>query len=282
MKTIFLFLTFCSFNLLFAQVFTDADVKVLNEKFQLAKENNLKNEPINQIIETIGKSFLGVEYVAHTCEIPGEEQLVINLTGLDCTTYLENCLTISRCIKKDKMTFEDYKKELQFVRYRDGVINRYPSRLHYFSDWIFNNTAKGLVKDVTKEIKGDQIKFNVFFMSKNPDKYMHLTETPEFIKTIAEQEKEINSRTYYYIPNAKVKELEGGIETGDLIAIVTNIKGLDVGHVGIAVRMKDNRIHFMHAPLTGAKVQITTDPIDEYLMKVKKHEGIIVLRPVNP
>ncbi len=70
-------------------------------------------------------------------EKDGDEQLVINLTGLDCTTFLENSLALARCIKKGTTSFEDYLEELQFIRYRDGVIDGYTSRLHYFSDWIY-------------------------------------------------------------------------------------------------------------------------------------------------
>lgn len=67
-----------------------------------------------------------------------------------------------------------------------------------------------------------------------------------------------------------------------MIAITTNLSGLDIGHVGVAVKMDDGRIHFMHAPLVGAKVEISENPLPGYLAKVKKHTGIIVLRPVEP
>ena len=116
-------------------------------------------------------------------------------------------------------------------------------------------------------------------MSKNPDKYKHLAETPAFIPIIAKQEEAINKREYYYIPKEKVSEIENKIQNGDLIAITTNLKGLDIGHVGIAVKESDGRIHFLHAPLAGAKVQISEKPLPEYLAAIKKHTGIIVLRP---
>ena len=262
-----------------AQVYTEKDVEICNSKFELAVEKKLSDKPINEIISTIGRSFLETEYEAFSLEQDGEEQLVIHLSGLDCTTFLENTLTLSRCVKKQKTSFEDYQKELTFIRYRDGKINQYPSRLHYFSDWIFNNTQKGIVKDVTKEIGGQPIKFNVFFMSKNPDKYKHLTKTPAFIPIIAKQEKAINKRKYFFVPKEKVERIEDKIQNGDLIAITTNLKGLDIGHVGIAVKESDGRIHFLHAPLAGAKVQISEKPLPEYLAAIKKHTGIIVLRP---
>ena len=209
------------------QVYTEKDVEICNSKFELAVSKNLSDKPINEIISEIGRSFLNTEYEAYTLEQEGKEQLVIHLTGLDCTTFIENTLALSRCIKKQKISFEDYKNELTFIRYRDGKIDGYPSRLHYFSDWIFNNSQKGILKDVTKEIGGQSIKFNVYFMSKNPDKYKKLTESPEFIPLIVKQEEAINKREYYYIPKEKVGKLENKIHDGDLIAITTNLKGLD-------------------------------------------------------
>jgi len=273
---IFLVLSFSVLSL--AQVYTEKDVEICNSKFELAVDKKLSDKPISEIISEIGRSFLNTEYKAFTLEQVGKEQLVIHLTGLDCTTFLENTLTISRCIKKQKTSFEDYQNELTNIRYRDGKLNGYPSRLHYFSDWIYNNSKKGIVKDVTKEIGGKPIKFNVFFMSKNPDKYKKLTESPEFIPLIAKQEKEINKRKYYYIPKEKVSTIEDKIQNGDLIAITTNLPGLDVGHVGIAVKESDGRIHFLHAPLSGSKVQISEKPLPEYLAAIKKHTGIIVMR----
>ena len=265
-----------------AQVYTDKDVEICNSVFTFAVEKDLGSKPIGDVITAVGKKFLGTEYVGFAIEKEGEEQLVIHLSGLDCTTFLENALVFSRLIKSGRTDFTDYQKELTYVRYRDGIIDEYPSRLHYFSDWIFNNTEKGIVKDISEEIGGTGIKFNVGFMSDNPDKYLHLAETPEFIPVIKKQEEEINLREYHYIPNSMVEKLEGKINNGDLIAITTNLKGLDIGHVGIAVKMDDGRIHFLHAPLAGAKVQITKDPLPVYLSKVKKHTGVIVLRPQEP
>ena len=265
-----------------AQVYTDEDGEICESKFEFAANKNLSQKPIGDVIAEIGKTFLGGDYLAHGIEKSGDEQLIINLTGLDCTTFLENALVFSRLIKQNKSSFEDYQSELIKVRYRNGIIDEYPSRLHYFSDWIFNNVDKGIVEDVTKEIGGEKIQFKVGFMSKNPDKYLHLSENPKFIPIIDQQEKEINEREYYYIPKQKVHLYESKIQNGDLIAITTNIEGLDIGHVGIAVKIDNERIHFMHAPLVGAKVQISEEPLPDYLAKIKKHTGVIVLRAGEP
>jgi len=214
-----IFFLFVSTNIQ-SQIFSEDDIKIYNQKISFADKNELSKKPLNEVITEVGKDFIGTEYVAHTLEKDGDEQLVINLSGLDCTTFLETSLTLARCIKKGKTSFKDYQNELTFVRYRDGKIDKYPSRLHYFSDWIYNNQQKEIVKDVTKEIGGEKIKFNLNFMTKNPEFYKQLKENSDFIPIIRKQEKEINNRTYYYIPKAKVESIENKIESGDLILLL--------------------------------------------------------------
>ena len=283
MRSLFIFaLAVCFSVVASAQVFSEKDVDVCKNKIQLSVKKELAKKPISEVITEIGRSFIGTEYVASTLETAGAETLVVNLTGLDCTTFLETCLTFGRVVKKGKTSFDDYLNELQYIRYRDGKIENYTSRLHYFSDWVFVNNKKGIVKDVTKEIGGEPIKFNTGFMSQNPDKYKMLKANPDYVPVMKAKEDEINARQYFYIPKEKVEKCESKIKNGDLIAITTNLKGLDIGHVGVAVKQPDGRIYFMHAPLVGAKVQISENPLPEYLAKVKKHTGIIVLRPQEP
>uniref|UniRef100_A0A832DLV5 DUF1460 domain-containing protein n=1 Tax=Ignavibacterium album TaxID=591197 RepID=A0A832DLV5_9BACT len=278
-RILFIVISFYFFSLsITAQVFTDKDITECNNRFTFAIENKLSDKPLGEVISEIGKSFLNTPYQAHTLEVTDREQIVINFSELDCTTFLETSFALARCIKKNRMTFDEFKNELQFIRYRDGKLDEYPSRLHYFSDWIYNNIQKGIIKDVTKEIGGKPIKFNVNFMSQNPKYYKHLQSNPEFIPIIKKQESEINVRQYYYIPQDEIKKVEDKISEGDLIALTTSDKGLDIGHVGIAVKMKNERIHFMHAPQVGSKVEITEIPLAEYVKKIKKHTGIIVLR----
>ena len=111
---------------------------------------------------------------------------------------------------------------------------------------------------------------------------MQLEKNPDFIPVIRKQEEEINKRTYYFIPQEKIREAENSIEDGDLLAFTSNVKGLDVNHVGIAIRMDDGRIHILHAPDVGYKVQISDYPLSEYVNKLKKDTGVIILRPLEP
>ncbi|MCU7497494.1 MAG: DUF1460 domain-containing protein [Ignavibacteria bacterium] len=263
-------------------IYTQKDKEICKEKFTLAVEKDLNKKPINDVIAEIGKSFLGLNYEAHTLEREGDERLVIHLTGLDCTTFLENALVFSRCIKSGKTSFEDYQNELTKVRYREGKLDGYPSRLHYFSDWIFDNNAKGIVKDVTKEIGGKPYNKTINFMTKNRSEYAQISKNEKFFNAIKDAEARINSRKYYYIPKEDIKNVESRIKNGYLIAITSGLEGMDIAHVGIAVKLDDGRIHFLHAPIVGSKVQITDKPLADYLMKNKKQTGIMVLQPIEP
>ncbi|MCE1190421.1 MAG: DUF1460 domain-containing protein [Ignavibacteria bacterium] len=226
----------------------------------------------------VGRTFLGTPYVAHTLEQEGPEHLVLNFTELDCTTFLETCVAYTLTVKSKDKSLESYKSNLQKIRYRGGVINSYPSRLHYFSDWIFDNCKKGIAEDITRSIGGEPIVFPLDFMTTHPESYRQLKETAAFIDSMKRYEAAISKRTYFYIPKDKVGEVEKNILEGDLIAITTNVPGIDIAHVGLAVRDQQGKVHFMHAPITGSKVQITETTLADYLKKNKKHTGIIVLR----
>jgi hypothetical protein len=284
MSTCFKFLLFLLLftGSIFSQVYSDSDISICNSKFAYAASADLSEESLTDIVADIGKTFLGTEYLAQGIENNGKEQLIINLRGLDCTTFVENALVFARLIKMGKASFKDYENELQKIRYRNGVINKYPSRLHYFTDWIYDNEKKGIIDDVTELVGGKPLQFHLNFMSAHPESYPELKEYPEFIAEIRKQEAEISRRNYNYVPKERVGFVENQIENGDIIAFTTSIPGLDVSHVGIAVRMEDNRIHLLHAPNVGSSVQITKDPISAYINKIKNDTGIIVLKPLDP
>ncbi|MBI2418956.1 MAG: DUF1460 domain-containing protein [Ignavibacteriales bacterium] len=278
MKSVFLLFFFVmSVQFLFAQECSMKD----RETFEKVISQNIKSlQPEaskGQVIGVIGRGFLKTPYVAHTLETDGDEHLVVNLLSLDCTTFLETVFTLTRSVWDKDTSFEQYCKNLTELRYRDGKIDGYPSRLHYFSDWIFNNSAKGLIEDVTEQLGGIPIVFNVGFMSSHPESYKMLMSNPEFVKEIREQEQAINSRQYFCIPKEKVAMIEDEIHEGDFIAITTNLKGLDIGHVGIAVK-ENGKTKFLHAPQVDSQVQITEDSLSDYLSRVKKHTGIIIFR----
>jgi hypothetical protein len=231
---------------------------------------------LNTLNVEIGEWLLGTPYVEKTLEIPGKEQLVIDLQGLDCTTYLETVVTLSRLANRGEFTFEAYQAELELLRYRDGLNTGYPSRLHYFSDWIYQNQEKGILTDITKDIGGESYPNNPSFMSSNPQFYPQLS-NPESVTKIQAAEQNIAGRTYHYIPKEEISQAEHLIQAGDLIAITAAMNSLDMVHVGFAVE-KNERIHLMHASTGSMEVEISEKPLSEYLAGNKSQSGIMVCR----
>ncbi len=227
----------------------------------------------------IGKTFLGTSYVAKTLEVGEKESLVVNLHGLDCTTFIENVLALALVNKEANAHFTAFTSNLEKLRYRDGKLNGYGSRLHYFTEWIRNNEKKGIVEDITASLGGEEIVKPINFMSTHRELYPFLQSDANF-EGIQEAEKALNSDVFCNLPQEKILAKEHLIQSGDIIALTTSIKGLDVTHTGIATREKDGRIHLLHASTTSGQVEVSKLPLVAYLKKIKGNIGITVARPI--
>lgn len=253
------------------------DKAILEQLLQLFAEE--KNTPVSVLMVKVGMYFKETPYVASTLETEDEsEKLVVNLREMDCTTFAENCLAISRTIKSANPNFEKFASELQNIRYRNGEINGYTSRVHYFSDWIYENNKNNLVEDVSQEIAHTAYRKSINFMSTHPASYRQLKDSSELIQIIAEQEKLISGREMYFIPEEKLAEVESNLNDGDIVGITTSVNGLDISHVGILVR-RNGRIHLMHASSALEKVVVSENTLEDYLLKSKSSTGIMVARP---
>jgi len=224
---------------------------------------------------------LGKPYVGGTLERSEEEELIINLYEVDCVTFVEYCLAMSRAVQFPSPDWELFERELRQIRYRNGIINGYISRLHYSTDWIFDNTGKGIFEDVTYALGGRKFKPDVRYMSENYEKYPHLADNPEAVQQIALIEQAINARNiYYYIPKKEIAQHQSKIKSGDIICFTTAISGLDISHLAIAYRNKQ-QLTFIHASSSAKKVIINPESLIDYCNAIRTCTGIMVLRPVN-
>ncbi len=239
-------------------------------------EAELMGKTPNELIQEIAPRFINTSYVEKTLEIPGPEQLVINLQGLDCTTYLETVVSLARIAERQELNFEAFARELENIRYRTGSNEGYPSRLHYFSDWIAVNQEKNILKDITQEIGGIPYENRPTFMTENPQFYPQLS-NQENVERLQNIEAAIGLRKYYFIPKDQISLVESQIRSGDLIAITTSMKNLDIVHVGFAME-KNARIHLMHASSKNKKVELSEKPLADYLAENKSQSGIMVMR----
>ena len=228
------------------------------------------------------KQMLGVPYVAGTLDGNEEEQLVVRTDALDCTTFVETVLAFCIADKRGERDFEGFKKALTDVRYRDGILNGYTSRLHYFSDWIRNNEQMGFVKECTSETACAQPKeLWLDFMTTHVDSYLPMKKDASLVKEMAAQEKNWQGTVVSYIPKEKLalSSDELKIKDGDVLALVTNIKGLDIVHVGFAF-WREGKLHLLHASSSAKKV--IEDPKTQYesSKNTKAHIGLRAIRVV--
>jgi hypothetical protein len=262
-----------------AQAVSEAnqDSLIFAQTIERAQRERLDTLPVGELIAQVGSWFVGAPYTPHTIEQPGPEQLVINLREFDCVTFVENMLAFARTIRAGNSDFAAFKSEIQRLRYRDGTLDGYPSRLHYFSEWIANNEAKGVVHNETPAL-GVVDPEPIDFMSTHRESYGQLTNAA-FYDQIVAMEKRLTAAPRYMIPQAEIAKLEQHIRNGDVIAATSSVKGLDVAHTGIAV-WRNGRLHLMHAPLVGDSVEISAHPLADRILDIPRQDGIMVARPL--
>jgi hypothetical protein len=188
-------------SVIFAQnIYSSDDSLICKEKFSLVNYENPNTLPFDSVFTIVAKSFIGTEYQPKTIETPNAERLKIHLSGLDCYTFIETSLALARVVKSKKTTFTDFVNEVKLIRYRNGLLHGWTSRLHYFSDWIYDLSRRNILKDVTEAIGGIPYRKTINFMSSHPEAYPMLAENKMRIDSIRQVEKNISARSYYYIP----------------------------------------------------------------------------------
>lgn len=267
---------------------TDDDWRILRQKAGQAWERGWDTIAMGASMERLGRTFIGTAYAAGTLELAGEEAVVVNLQELDCVTFVENVLALAWFIREADPTILDsdeetrtlFRRILARIRYRDGRVDGYSSRLHYFSDWIQDNEARGIVREVTPELGGVEDDRGLDFMSSHPEAYRQLSD-PVALEAIRERERYLGRLTRFRIPEEEIPNWVGRIQDGDIIAMTSSLQGLDVAHTGLAV-WQDDALHLLHAPLVGDSVQLSDLPLADRVLRLETQDGIRVIRPLEP
>ena len=254
-----------------------ADSVTFAETMEWARANQIDTLPIGEAVAALGQRFVGTPYIPQTLELEGDERLIVNLRELDCVTFVENMLAMARVLRAGTPDYDAFKRELVRIRYREGVLSGYASRLHYFSEWIADNEAKGIVDDVTMQIGGVQDTGAISFMTRHADSYRQLSD-PRVVDEIRTIETTLSGRERHYIPQYAIDGVASEIRNGDIIAATSTLEGLDIAHTGFALWV-DGALHLMHAPLVGSVVEISDRPLAERLQRIEAQDGIMVARP---
>ncbi len=253
------------------------DTTEINALLVKGSQSGLKTA--NELVSFYGHQLLGTPYVAHTLE--GEKEwLTIDIDELDCTTFVESLYALARTTLDGRTSWRDYAQNLESVRYRNGELGDYSSRLHYISDWIANNSYRGNFKEVTASIPGAKFMVkNLDFMSTHRESYPRLKDDNAMFEKIKGIEVGYRMHRYPFLKKEWLgdKKTQAALKDGDIIALPTKTDGLDVSHMAIIVK-EGNSIKMLHASSVDKKVKIEKDDLKETLRRNRNWIGIRVIR----
>lgn len=256
-----------------AIVHSKTDKKLFEDKINFANKHNLKALPIGLIIVEVAKTFMGTPYVGGTLDTVYPEELIINLREVDCFTFVEYVFALALCIKAGRNDFNSFCNYVQLMRYRNGAIKNYASRLHYFTDWMSDGEKKNLIQI----IKGpDSFKKQINILSKSlMNKKSNISQNEQL--QLQHCEKLLSDSAFSYFPCNSIEANSKLFQNGDVLGFASNVTGLDINHVGFLVN-KANQWTFIHASSINKQVEIYNNELTEYCKRVKKNSGIVIGR----
>ena len=213
---------------------------------------------VGERIQYFSGKFLDTPYRESTLigSANTDEEFVVDLAGIDCFTFLDYVEALRR-----SSTFTDFLDKLKAVRYRTGTVS-YQTRNHFFTDW--REYSGGSIKDITRHVGGERTRGCLKSLNLRSDGKLFLDGLP------------VVERMIDHIPAASIDgEVLNALNTGDYIGIYTETDGLDVSHVGIAIRHEDGT-YLRHASSAESCRKITDRLFVNYLTE---KPGIVVLRP---
>jgi hypothetical protein len=264
---------------------TAEDWRIFEGTIRWALERRLDTLPQGEAMTRIAERFVGADYIPSTLEVPGPERLVVNLRAFDCVTFVENVIALAWFVRRDgaaaladpAVARRRYEGYLTTLRYRGGVIAGYPSRLHYFSEWLDDNARRGNLARVSDGFGSRVDSEPITFMSSHPASYRQMAE-PGVADSVRAIEARLNAGTgRRFVPENEIASTAARIQDGDVIAATSTLPGLDVAHTGIAV-WRQGKLHLLHAPLVGKSVELSTQPLADRIASIAAQDGIMVGR----
>jgi hypothetical protein len=228
-----------------------------NQLDHLIKKSS-KIGDLSKRIDFLSDQLLGVNYEGSTLigNMSTPEVFVIDLEGVDCFTYIDyvEAMRLSN-------SFPEFKENLKFVRYQSGNVT-FLNRNHFFTDWRYVNSSH--VEDITEKIGGDKTKTVLKTLNEKDDGTYFLPGIPT------------KQRKVQFIPSYAIDdEILVKLKSGDYIGIYSNEDGLDVSHVGIAIKEED-RIYFRHASSAEKNKRVVDEDFMNY---ISDKPGIVIFRP---
>ncbi len=243
----------------------DQDTLRINQLLQDGLASRLKTA--NELVAYYADRLLGTPYVAHTLE-GDEERLTINIDELDCTTFIETLYALTRTTLTGRYSWRDYAANLENLRYRDGQMGDYSSRLHYISDWIVNNHARGNLVEVTADLPhATYMVKTIDFMTQHKDSYRSLKGDSAMVEKIRRFEMGYRNHRMPYLKKSWLgdKAVKAALRSGDFVGLVTKVEGLDISHLGIIHKDDKGEIYLLDASMSGGKVMLEKKNLRDHL-----------------
>ncbi len=252
-----------------------------------AEREGWRKLPIGERTARIGRELIGVPYVNYTLEVDDKiESPVVNLNAMDCWTFYENSLAISRMLAHKPGPYKpaDMLHMVEVERYRNGVCNGgYLSRMHHLEEVFADNQRRGYARNITSRLPGAaRMRKEIREMTVQWKAYRYLRNNPELISPMGRIEAQVSRLPVSHVPKTKVPGIERYLGNGDICAITTNAPGGYTTHVGMIMRI-NGRAYFAHATSERSKGRQTLidRPISDYLNQKSSRAGIIICRPLD-
>lgn len=247
---------------------------------EYAVQKQLHQRSMGEIMQAIADYFVGSPYEAGLLDESDGENLVITLNGFDCVLFVETVLAIARGVAVENYSYQTFANNISQQRYWQGEMDGYCSRMHYFSEWIADNHKRGNVKNIAVDLGGLRVNKQLYYMSQHRWNYPQIANNDANYQCIVNMEDNISRLNIDYIPYSDIRSVYSQLQPGDIIAVATEVDGLDVTHTGLVYRLPDGNIGFIHASPAG-RVTVAYD-LHRYIWNVESAIGILVARPVDP
>lgn len=263
-------------------IFPGESAALLQDWFKETKDKKAR-ESFGALVARIAQSQVSKSYY-DAPQSDKEEVLSIPLDTFQCVSLVETSLAMAQCTWQDMQNADCFAGEVQQSRYRDGEIDGYGSRLHYFFDWLSNNADRGRLSPLTKSLGGKPFtrknKSKLFsIMTDRPGRYPALL-NPQTFSHIEMVEESLNKRTVYVLRGPQIAKASDKFKNGDVVAVVTMKQGLLISHTGIILRTPDGLARFLHASSFHNRVVVTETDIADYIARDPKRIGVLIYRPV--
>jgi hypothetical protein len=183
---------------------------------------------------------------------------LIDFTRVDCLTFCEQILALA--ISKD---YKGTLKNLQKIRYRDGIIG-FTTRNHFvMADWVNHN--QWFLKNVTEEHCNSLCKEMVKTIDRR---------TFAASKGCADTNGFPPAETVgiHYLPKHHMLSRASGLKGSEIMVLITTRKGIFASHLGFIVKGSDGLLTFRHASSIHNKV--IDEPFNQLCRRILEDQHI--------